>query len=192
MRFFPFAIFILYYAYAIIRYHGGADVPLSDWMFIMNKAFAWTAFTWIGLSVLPQHVLNTIKTDRRNLGVQGFSLGITHAIVTFCLLSPYYYGKLYDGSELSTIGWVALSIGVVTILIYLFPLVGALKDLPNTHSVFRFGRIGFFFSTLHPAIIGFSGWFQPGTWPYYMPPITLLAFLTGIGFFALRALLRKV
>jgi len=33
---------------------------------------------------------------------------------------------------------------------------------------------------VHAAVLGFGGWFQPGTWPGYMVPITLISFLLGV------------
>lgn len=184
-------VFFGCYAYAAIRYHLGADVPLHNWLFILNKAFAWTAFTWIGLSVLPQAILTRIHTNRRILGVSGFMLGIVHVGITLCHLGPAYYAKLYAGSTLNFFGWTAILLGILSIVIYSFPLVGALRKLPNESRIFRLGKIGFMISTLHPAVIGVTGWFTPGKWPLYMPPITLLACLSGIAILLFRLVLKR-
>ena len=181
------SIFVFCYAYAAIRYHLGAHVPLSEWLFILNKAIAWTAFMWIGLSVLPQRLLDKVKSDRRTLGMSGFTIGLVHILTTLFLLDPVHYGKLYTASSLNFSGWSAIALGAVSAVVYLFPLIGALQKRPNTDRVFRMGKIGFVFSTLHPAAIGFSGWLEPSGWPMYLPPITLLAFLTGVCFLTIRS-----
>lgn len=179
-------VFLFCYAYAAIRYHVGADVPVSEWLFILNKSLAWTAFTLIGLSVLQQHLLDRIKSNRRALGTYGFTLGLMHILITLFHLSPAYYGKLYTENALNFSGWMAITLGAVSAMIYLFPLIGALQNRPNTDRVFRLGKIGFIFSTFHPAVIGYRGWFEPNAWPLYLPPITLLAFLVGIFLLMMR------
>ena len=184
-------IFVFCYFYAALRYHVGADIPLSEWMFILNKALAWTAFLFIGFSVIPQKLLNKTKSNRRALGVFGFTLGLIHMIITFFHLGPEHYGKLYNGDSLNFSGWMAISLGAVSALIYTFPLIGAMQNRPNTDRIFRLGKIGFILSTLHPAAIGFNGWLEPYSWPLYLPPITLLAFLTGIALLMIRLILSR-
>jgi DMSO/TMAO reductase YedYZ heme-binding membrane subunit len=38
----------------------------------------------------------------------------------------------------------------------------------------RVGYLALAFTLLHVAALGIKGWFQPDTWPGYLPPITLL------------------
>ena len=71
-------------------------------------------------------------------------------------------------------------------LIFSFPLVAALKSYPNEAWQFRLGKYGVLVSIFHPMIIGYSGWLKVVKWPLGMPPITLLAVLTGIGIWVIR------
>lgn len=173
-------LFIPLYCYAFIRYHIGKDVPFEEWLFILNKAIAWTAITCIGLSVLKPKSLASIQTDRRTTGMTGFSLAIVHVIFVLLLFNKFRFEKLYSGDEINFQGWLAISIGLISLLIFSFPFFAAIRKYPNSHKVFRLGKIGFMLVLFHPLVIGIGGWLSPESWPFYMPPITLLAVLIGV------------
>lgn len=181
-------IFILLYSYAVLRYHFGKNVPWSEWYYILNKAFAWTGFTLICLSVLQQKWLDNLKTTRRELGVLGFCFVIIHAVSVLFLFNPEHYPKFYSGQEINSLGWIIISIGLLSMLSFSLPFIAAMKSTPATSRVFKLGKIGVLISVFHPLLIGYSGWFSPGSWPYFMPPITLLAVLFCLLVFMIRLL----
>lgn len=172
------------YAYAIVRYHIGKSISWSEWYFVLNKAFAWCGFVLISLSLLKSSRLELINTNRRQLGVSGFLFTILHITGTYFLLSPNLYPKFYENNLISNQGWVYISIGLIAALIFLILFIASIKGLPNEHPVFRLGKYGIAIVTLHPLLIGMSGWINPLSWPLFMPPITLLAVIgVGVVFF---------
>jgi hypothetical protein len=184
-------IIIPLYCYAFLRYHIAKDVPLWEWLFILNKAIAWSSFSIIGLSVLKPNSLRLIETNRRTTGMTGFVFGIIHISLVLILFNKAHFDKLYDGDQLNFQGWVAIAIGLISILVFSIPFVAALNGSPSESKVFHLGKIGFFVSSFHPVAIGISGWFSPGTWPFYLPPITLLAFLSALAFMLFRLISNK-
>jgi DMSO/TMAO reductase YedYZ heme-binding membrane subunit len=184
-------LFIPFYGYAFIRYHIGKEVPFDEWFFILNKAIAWTAFTSIGLSVLKPKSFELINTDRRTTGMTGFSLAIFHSISVLLLFNSAHFEKMYTGDQLNFLGWMAIIIGIVSLLIFSFLFIAALKKLPKEHQIFRFGKVGFLLVMFHPLVIGISGWFSPESWPFYLPPITLLAVLSALTFLLFRLIYHK-
>lgn len=180
-------LFIPLYFYAFIRYHIGSEIPYKEWLFILNKAIAWTAITCIGLSILKDKSLRFIHTNRRTTGMTGFCLALVHAILVLFLFNKLHFDKLYSGDQLNFQGLMAISIGITSILIFCVPFFAALRKYPNSHKAFRLGKIGFILVLSHPLVIGISGWFHPKSWPFYMPPITLLAILIGVALLIIRS-----
>lgn len=183
---FTFVTFLLFYGYAAIRYHFGANVPIDDWYFILNKALAWTGFTLVALSILKTSTLAKRHLNRRGLGLTGISFAFIHAISVLVLFSEKHYSKLFTEHQINTQGYIALSLGVLSLLIFSIPLVAALKGYPNEAWQFRVGKYGVLVSIFHPMIIGYSGWLTVGKWPLGMPPITLLAVWIGAGIWVMR------
>ncbi|TNF47150.1 MAG: hypothetical protein EP305_08635 [Bacteroidetes bacterium] len=176
-------LFIFCYAYSILRYHVGAEIPLQEWIFILNKSIAWTGFTCIGLSLLPATLIERMRLTKRIAGIYGFSFSGVHIIVSFCLL---YDGNLLIWKKLESEDFMFYSFivsGALSFLIYLFPLVATLKDLPSTAKMFKIAKLGYLVNILHPFLLGYSGWGSLSKWPLFMPPITLLAVLSAMVFF---------
>lgn len=188
MRIFSLLLFIVLYGYAFLRYHIGKDIPMNDWYFILNKSFAWMGFTLIALSILKESTLSKLNLTRRFLGLNGFGFAVIHACSIYFLFNQVHFPKFYTENQLNLIGWFALSIGFLSILIFSIPFIGAMKQLPNSSQVFRLGKIGMVISLAHPFIIGFSGWISPNEWPLFLPPITLLAVMSGVIILMIRAL----
>lgn len=188
---FTIALFSLLYSYAILRYHIGKSVSWNDWFFILNKAIAWMGFSLIVLSVLQEKVLLKIKLNRRSLGITGFAFSLAHAISVLCLFNEEHFPKFYTSHSINIIGWISISIGFFSIVIFSFPFVAALKKMPNKSEIFKLGKIGVMISLFHPLMIGFTGWFKPWEWPLYLPPITLLAVVFGVVILILREKFKK-
>jgi DMSO/TMAO reductase YedYZ heme-binding membrane subunit len=158
----------------------GKTISWNDWFFILNKAIAWTGFSIIALSVLQEKVLSKIQLNRRSLGMTGFGFALFHAISVLCLFNEEHFPKFYTSHSINLIGWISISIGILSIVIFSFPFVAALKKMPSKSEVFKLGKIGVMISLFHPLMIGFSGWLKPAEWPFYLPPITMLAVLLGV------------
>lgn len=179
-------LFLSFYTYAILRYHIGKNVPWDEWYFILNKAFAWTGFTLISLSILPQKILVKLNVKRKELGVQGFVFALIHAVSMFILFNQDHFPKFYSDGTINLMGWLIISIGILSIIIFSFPFIAAIQNSPSKSRIFKLGKIGVLIGAFHPFLIGFKGWFLPSDWPFYMPPITLMAVLTCILAFMIR------
>lgn len=181
-------LFSFFYGYAVLRYHVGKSIPWNEWLFILNKAFAWMGFTLIALSVLKEKTLSKFKLNRRSLGMSGFLFVLYHATTVLILFNEDHYPKFYSDHSINLIGWITIVIGILSLVVFLLPFVAALKKLPNTSKVFKLGKIGLVISMCHPLLIGFKDWFLPGEWPLYMPPITMLAVVVGVVVLGKRSL----
>jgi hypothetical protein len=184
---FALICFLIFYGYAAIRYHIGANVPYEEWFFILNKSFAWTGFTLAALSILKAQTLKKWNLDRRGLGLAGITFAFIHAFSVLFLFSEEHYSKLYTVHAINIQGYVALSLGISSLLIFVFPLYAVVKSYPNEAWQFRLGKYGVLISIFHPMIIGYSGWFTPDKWPLGLPPITLLAVLIGVSVWGWRS-----
>jgi len=181
------SVFITFYAYAIIRYHIGKELcGLMEFYFVLNKAFAWTAGTLLLLSLLPTTILSKYQISRRGLGTFGYSIALIHISSSILLLSEKFYPKFYTHSFLNSDGWLYIILGAFSILLFSIPLIGSKLNLPDGHSMYRYGRYGILMNLAHVGAIGYKGWLNFQDWPFYMPPITLLFVVTGLIIFILR------
>ena len=175
-------LFLFCYTYSILRYHIGAEIPSNEWLFILNKSIAWAGFTCIGLSLLSVSLLERIRLTKRIAGIYGFICSCIHIIISFYLL---YDGNQLIWNKLESIDFMFYSFiisGAISFLIYLFPLVATLKELPSTSKMLGIAKVGYLINILHPLLLGYSGWGSISKWPLFLPPITLLAVLSALVF----------
>jgi hypothetical protein len=185
-------LFLFFYGYAIIRYHIGKELyGLMEFYFVLNKAFAWTAGTLLLLSVLPTSYLDKYKISRRGIGTFGYSIALIHISSSILLLNEKFYPKFYSNAILNADGWLYIALGAGSIILFSFPLIASKLNLPNGHNLFRFGRYGILLNLSHVFAIGFKGWLKFQDWPFFMPPITLLFFLSGVVILVFRYLVLK-
>jgi len=185
-------LFLFFYGYAIIRYHIGKELyGLMEFYFVFNKAFAWTAGTLLLLSVLPTNFLDKYKISRRGIGTFGYSIALIHITSSILLLSEKFYPKFYTNASLNTDGWLYISLGICSILLFTIPLIASKINLPNGHFLYQFGRYGILLNLSHVFAIGFKGWLKFKDWPFFMPPITLLFFVSGLVILVFRYLVIK-
>lgn len=170
----------------MLRYHVSGKIAWEEWYFVLNKSFAWTAFTLIGLTVLKPTTLDKLKLKRRELGLSGYFIAVIHLGSILFLFNEEHFPIFYTENSINLHGIISLSAGAISLLLFTFPLLASLNNLPNSSHFYKFGKYGVAISILHPALIGFQGWFKPLDWPLYMPPITLLVFFCGISFFLIR------
>ncbi len=170
----------VFYGYAVVRYHFGKNVDWKEWPFVLNKAMAWLGFTLLALSILRDSWIKKLNVDRKQLGLAGFLFALIHVAATPVIFGRELYPKFYDGAGISLNGWMSISAGVASALIFSLPLIASLKGLPRSHWIFGSGKPGLLVLIFHPLLIGIAGWFSPAEWPYHMPPITLWAVVTGL------------
>lgn len=186
MKLFTSLLFTGFYSYAVLRYHVSGKTEWKEWFFVLNKSFAWTAFILLSLTILKPKTLEKIQLNRRVLGLTGYGFAIVHLISVLFLFSEVHYPKFFTDSDLNLRGLLSISAGSIAILLFTLPFIASVKKLSIDSPLYKFGKYGVAISILHPFFIGFSGWVSPFDWPLCLPPITLLAFLSGVSFFLIR------
>lgn len=179
------ALFCVFYTYAHLRYHIGKSIPLSEWLFIVNKSIAWTGGILLGLSLLKYKQKNT----RNSLGSIGYLFASIHLLLDVILMSPEHYPSFYSFGQLNTHAWISITLGATSFICFTIAFLGSISK--NHKYLLRSGRIGILFSLLHVTMIGKKGWFTPHSWPFYMPPITLIFVLAVVFILALDVIKRQ-
>ena len=159
--------------------------------FVLNKAFAWTAGTLLILSILPSYFLEKYKLKRRAIGLFAYTIALIHINSSILLLNEKFYPNFYSHSCLNLNGWLYITLGVLSILLFTIPLIASKLNLPEGHFMYRFGRYGILMNLAHVSAIGFKGWLSYQDWPYFMPPITLLFVFSGLLILGLRYLILR-
>ncbi|MCX6191453.1 MAG: hypothetical protein NT109_04140 [Flavobacteriia bacterium] len=184
-------LFVLFYTYAAIRYHIGKNLGQEDFLFVLNKAFAWTAGTYFTLTLAPKIWFPKIIGYRRQFGFIGYGFGLLHLVCTIFLISPSNYPLLFNGSQLNIHGYQIIAFGIINLCCFSLPLFASFRKFPEGNICYKFGRIGIYSTIIHVTTIGIQGWFFPQQWPYFLPPITLLYVLTASGLIIIRAFFIK-
>lgn len=168
------SFFTLFYGYAFIRYHLGRGLDQTYVVFVLNKAIAWSASFYLGISMLN---LPRKWPSKQQFGLVSFALGLIHIMLTMCLAYSNFYPEFYKENQISNLGVSTLFSGIFSIgLMFMAFLTSILPDrFPKKW--LRCGYFAFLINISHPIIIGFQNWFSPLKWPLYLPPITLLACL---------------
>jgi hypothetical protein len=178
-------IFLAALIYAVVRYvvfHGVAwsNVPL----YIVNKALSWAALVYFGASVTTR-----AKERRRYYGNLAAATVLAHVILSLMVLDPAYFGKFYDASgRFNAVGEVSMLAGVLGSVLMAGLVVANVQGHSNSGRSLRrgWGRAILWLAGIHVLVMGFAGWWRPGDWPGYLPPISLLSFLTALGYLACR------
>ena len=182
----PAALLLVTAAYATMRY-----VVFGPWsvghipLYVMNKAFAWTAIVLLALALglgpaarvwpaLGRHLWR-----RRWWGLAGFALATVHIVVSLAILNYAYYRSMFrQAFELTPLAEGAMLAGMLAWLALLLPLAGSLPGVRQAMSVryWRalqgFGVLALALGGVHLAY-GVPGWVTPALWYGGLPPITL-------------------
>jgi hypothetical protein len=177
------APFILFYLYAIVRYHLGKGLDNSYFLFVFNKAIAWTSSFYLGISILT---LPNKFPAKKQYGLSAFALGIIHITVTLILTFSDYYPEFYNKNGITQMGVSILITGLLSISLMFLAFLASLFPGRFPKIWLHCGFFAFLINMFHPALIGFQNWFSPFKWPLYLPPITLLASLISVAIFYLR------
>jgi hypothetical protein len=166
--------FLAALAYATFRYNVFKGVPWTDWpAYTLNKALAFASLILIALTVI--RISRGLRTSKIMLAAG--ALALCHSLLSFALLNPLYYPKLYEAGKLTAIAGLAMTLGAAATVAL---EVGARRSQgwrPSQRAA-ALALIAFAVG-LHAALPSLSGWIAPETWPGFMPPITLLSFLCG-------------
>lgn len=170
-------------AYATARYNVFKGVAWSEWpSYTLNKSLA--------LAALALVVVAVFRTGRPGAGpvrpvmaaAGGFALA--HVLLSLALLGPAYYAKFFDGQKLTAVAGAAIALGAASAVLF---HVGR-QEASGWSPVRRYDALAAvaFIAGTHAALPGFSGWFEPSTWPGGLPPITLVSFALGVAALGLR------
>lgn len=167
-------LFFLFYAYAGVRYHFGKQLDISYFLFVFNKAVAWSAAAFLGLSLM--HFSKKLPS-RKLFGLSAFGFGLIHIALSLYLGLQGNFPELYVQDSLSEKGVLVLVSGLLSIAIMIFPFLTSIWPEKFPQKWFHYGKLALLVNLLHPLIIGVGNWWTPLKWPYFLPPITLLIVL---------------
>jgi len=182
---------LFFIIYATLRYivFKGVD-PMHFPLYIVNKIFSTAGLFFIALS----YTLGKTKWLRfegnslesrftKFLGLAGFSFCAIHVFISMTILSPVYYSKFYKGDMMNFVGELSMLMGVLSLYFFSIPAITTIPFMQEAVGIKkwqkgqRMGYLGLLTALLHVAIMGYSSWFKTNTWPGYLPPITLIAFV---------------
>ncbi len=163
-------------AYATVRYNAFKGVPWDQWpTFVVNKAAALSALLLVVIFLLRRRV--RVAGGQRLLLATASWLVALHVGLSLALFTPATYPKLFaEGRPVATVAWSLLLAAAAagTFLRSRHP-----DGLTDRGWPLRLGLLAFA-SGLHAALLGYEGWFAPSSWPGFLVPITLIAFVAGV------------
>ena len=109
-----FLLFMILYSYAAIRYHIGKALGIAFFLFVFNKAIAWSAATFLGFSLLS---FNAPFPSKKTFGISSFILGFAHVLLTITLAFFGFFPNYFNTNGLSNGGVLILISGGLTILL---------------------------------------------------------------------------
>lgn len=154
--------------YAVLRYVVFKDVDVDYLaLYVLNKSFS------LSVVLLIPYIL--IKNNK--LLVNSFNvLILLHIAVSLFLFDAQHYNKFFtNAGNYSITAMLTVLFGAVSAIIF---LSWHFKKIINISSRTRL-IIFIFFTASHTFVMGVNSWFSPQTWPGYMPPITLVAFISA-------------
>lgn len=173
-------IFFVSLAYAVARYNvfgtvAWANVPV----YVCNKAFSWTGLILFGLSLISRE-----KEARRGYGTLAVATITAHVAMSALVLNPAYFEKFFAATgRMNPVGELSMLAGVLgALLLWALFTVNLQRSEEGASLRAGWGRAILWLSGIHVLVMGFAGWLTPGKWPGYMPPISLLSFLTAAWF----------
>lgn len=185
---------LFFTVYAILRYlvFKGVD-PVHFPLYILNKVASISGLFLLATS----YSIGKIKSwkfgsDQRNvqlikfIGLMGFSLSAIHIFISLIILTPAYYPKFYHGEMMNFSGELSMLMGVLSLFFFTIPAITTIPFMQEAVGIKkwqkrqRMGYFGLLTALAHVVVMGISGWFKIGTWPGYLPPITMIAAIIAI------------
>jgi hypothetical protein len=176
-------VFLAALGYATLRYNVFKGVPWADWpSYTLNKALAFTSLILVAAAVFRMRRPG-LRTSA--IMIAAGVLGLAHSLLSFALLTPLYYAKLFEAGKLTFAGGLSMTIGVAAAVVM---DLGARRSALWTPGQRRTALALLAFAVgVHAALPNFAAWLTPNGWPGGMPPITLLSFLCGVAALTVRA-----
>ena len=183
-------LFILCYSYAIIRYHIGKNIPFIEWHYVLNKAFAWSGFLLIGITLFSLKWFSDRNLTRTSFGISGYLFCSTHILGNLILMNENRFPFLYESAnELSWLGISSITLGIVSFCFFSIAFIGSLDvfgfSSRKKKNLLQFGKYGFLISVSHPLVMSYNRW-NLSNWPLWLPPISLICVITGIALLLFR------
>lgn len=169
-----------------------------------NSSIAWLSITGLSLTYLPGAIVRVrkiiVNADqpllplwfvqwlevRKELGTLSWAAAFLHMYLTVFLLNPAYCDYLYDldSHVLNFRGnWTILS-GTIAFIFMTLPAVASLPGIGNklNHRSWVFmqstgGIAALILSSFHTITLGSEIWLPIRSWKFYMPPVSLAAFV---------------
>jgi hypothetical protein len=161
--------------YATLRYNVLKGVPWADWpSYTVNKALAVGALLLIAAAVL--RLVRARRSTGTLLAWAGV-LALVHSLLSFALFTPLYFPRLFEAGKLTFAAGLAMTLGVAVMAVM---ELGARRSDAWRPSL-RHAALAWaaFVGGVHAALPALATWFDPGTWPGALPPLTLISFLAG-------------
>jgi len=168
-------LFMIALLYATLRYNVFKGVPWTDWpAYTVNKAIAVGSLLLIAAAVIR---LTRHEAGSAILLAWSGVLALCHSLLSFALLNPIYFAKLFDNGKLTAAAGLSLTLGALLLAVM---DLGA-RRARSWAAGLRHAALAFlaFGTGIHAALPSVSSWVEPATWPGGLPPLTLISFLTG-------------
>ncbi len=184
IRFIVLIVF-LSWAYAVVRYNIFKQVEFAQLpLYVTNKSFALSAVILVCIATLKSEKFG--KDFSVYLSTAGYLIALTHMLITYTIIKPEYFPKLFVSGKLTVFGEMSLLFGVLTFTAFTFLVIFMI-----TRDYYRnlFGQIftinflnllALTFLSFHTLLLGIKNWSSPQTWPAMLPPISLLGFIATI------------
>jgi hypothetical protein len=169
--------FLISAIYATIRYHVLKGVSWSDWpVFTLNKVFGVSSLLLLAIAI-ARYKFRPVLSNSKILYLSGLYGGV-HILLSCVLLDPAYYDKFFLQGKLTGIAGCSMLSGAVAAVLFISK-AGRKKDL-QINQITRSLAVICGITGMHVAFQGFQSWLTPGDWPGFIPPLTLISFLTCI------------
>ena len=179
-------IFLGFFLYAWLRYISFGPYTNNDFLFVLNKSFA---FSVIGIMFTAYLPVAYRKLRRDILGYAAFYFTLIHFILSLILLPGKYYHHYHkpDG-RLCFDFKMAVIMGIVSffVLLVMYCFFKLKKKSGINPKIFGCLTCTYYLTLLgHIYFLGYENWVHPEKWHGGMPPITLISFILMIFFIPL-------
>jgi len=167
--------FLISAIYATIRYHVLKGVSWSDWpVFTLNKVFGVSSLLLLAIAI-ARYKFRPVLSNSKILYLSGLYGGV-HILLSCVLLDPAYYEKFFYDDRLTAIAGLSMLSGAVAAVLFITK-AGEKKER-QINQITRSLAVVCGITGMHVAFQGFQSWFTPNDWPGFIPPLTLISFLT--------------
>lgn len=193
IKYWIFGLGISCLLYAVIRYHFFKGVSWEHFpLYIFNKAISLTAILMFLCSLLTKFLIRfwsafKFSNTSMTLAISALAMAFIHGIISLILLRQEYYPALFgENGQFTFKGEIGLLLGVLVfaamVTMGILSIVNKFnsgilieKRIFKTLKLASVGLVGG-----HVFFLGIDSWETPLSWPGYLFPISLIAFLAVI------------